>query len=119
MLYYFEICVLFYIVQQMYDLVVDVVFYFKFLFWMVGVWIWLVIDKGDYSEMLVDLVVFFKVFCESFGSCVLLWFVQNKIDMVYIDGLFKYFESIWMFWDVEGGCEVLFEVDFEFWSKLF
>jgi coenzyme Q-binding protein COQ10 len=107
-----------YTAQQMYDLVADVASYPKFLPWTAGARIRSVTDKGDHSEMLADLVVSFKVFRESFGSRVLLWPAQNKIDTAYIDGPFKHLESTWMFRDVEGGCEVSFEVDFEFRSKL-
>ena len=113
-----ETRVLPYTAQQMYDLVADVASYPKFLPWTAGARIRSVTDKGDHSEMLADLVVSFKVFRESFGSRVLLWPAQNKIDTAYIDGPFKHLESTWMFRDVEGGCEVSFEVDFEFRSKL-
>ncbi len=113
-----ETRVLPYTAQQMYDLVADVSSYPKFLPWTAGARIRSVTDKGDHSEMLADLVVSFKVFRESFGSRVLLWPAQNKIDTAYIDGPFKHLESTWMFRDVDGGCEVSFEVDFEFRSKL-
>jgi coenzyme Q-binding protein COQ10 len=113
-----ETRVLPYTAQQMYDLVADVASYPKFLPWTAGARIRSVTDKGDHSEMLADLVVSFKVFRESFGSRVLLWPAQNKIDTAYIDGPFKHLESTWMFRDVDGGCEVSFEVDFEFRSKL-
>lgn len=113
-----ETRVLPYTAQQMYDLVADVASYPKFLPWTAGARIRSVTDKDDHSEMLADLVVSFKVFRESFGSRVLLWPAQNKIDTAYIDGPFKHLESTWMFRDVEGGCEVSFEVDFEFRSKL-
>lgn len=113
-----ETRVLPYTAQQMYDLVADVASYPKFLPWTAGARIRSVTDKGDHSEMLADLVVSFKVFRESFGSRVLLWPAQNKIDTAYIDGPFKHLESTWMFRDVDGGCEVSFVVDFEFRSKL-
>lgn len=113
-----ETRVLPYTAQQMYDLVADVASYPKFLPWTAGARIRSVTDRGDHSEMLADLVVSFKVFRESFGSRVLLWPAQNKIDTAYIDGPFKHLESTWMFRDVDGGCEVSFEVDFEFRSKL-
>lgn len=64
--------------------------------------------------MLVDLVILFKVFCEKFGLCVMLFEGEKFIDIEYLDGLFKYFKFIWKFKDVEGGCEVDFFVDFEF-----
>ena len=113
-----ETRVLPYSAQQMYDLVADVASYPKFLPWTAGARIRSVTDKGSYREMLADLVVSFKVFRESFGSRVLLWPELQKIDTSYIDGPFKHLESTWQFRDVDGGCEVRFDVDFEFRSKL-
>ena len=63
-------------------------------------------------------MVSFKVFRERFGSRVLLWPEQRKIDTAYIDGPFKYLESMWQFKDTDGGCNVSFEVDFEFRNKI-
>ena len=68
--------------------------------------------------MLADLVISFKVFRETFGSRVLLWPGIRKIDTSYLDGPFKHLESTWQFRAAEGGCEVSFEVDFEFKNRL-
>ncbi len=113
-----ETRVLPYSAQQMYDLVADVANYPEFLPWTAAARIRSVEDKGDYSEMLADLVVSFKVFRERFGSQVLLWPEQKKIDTSYLDGPFKHLESTWQFMDVDGGCEVNFEVDFEFKNRI-
>ena len=113
-----ETRVLPYSAQQMYDLVADVANYPEFLPWTAAARIRSVEDKGDYSEMLADLVVSFKVFRERFGSKVLLWPEQKKIDTSYLDGPFKHLESTWQFRDVDGGCEVNFEVDFEFKNRI-
>ena len=75
-------------------------------------------DRGDHRVMLADLVISFKVFRESFGSRVLLFDDERRIDTAYIDGPFKHMESRWQFRDVEGGCEVRFDVDFEFRNRL-
>ncbi len=107
-----------YTAEQMFDLVADVANYPKFLPWTAAARIRSTQDKGDHSEMLADLVVSFKVFRERFGSRVLLWPDQNKIDTAYIDGPFKYLESTWQFTDTATGCDVSFEVDFEFKNKL-
>lgn len=113
-----ETRVLPYTAQQMYDLVADVANYSEFLPWTAAARIRSVTPKGDHNEMLADLVISFKVFREKFGSRVLLWPDQMKIDTSYLDGPFKYLESTWMFKDVEGGCEVDFSVDFEFRNRL-
>ena len=104
-----------YTAQQMYDLVSDVQSYPKFLPWNAAARIRSCDDMGDHEVMLADLVISFKVFRETFGSKVVLWPADKKIDTQYLDGPFKYMKSWWVFKDVEkGGCEVEFFVDFEF-----
>lgn len=107
-----------YTADQMYDLVADVANYPKFLPWTAAARVRSMTDKGDHVEMLADLVISFKVFRETFGSRVLLWPDISKIDTSYLDGPFKHLESTWQFREAEGGCEVSFEVDFEFKNRL-
>ena len=102
----------------MFDLVADVGSYPKFLPWTAAARIRSTTDKGDHKEMLADLVVSFKVFRERFGSRVVLWPELGKIDTAYIDGPFKYLESTWQFRGTDTGCDVSFEVNFEFRNKL-
>jgi len=105
--------------DQMYALVGDVANYPEFIPWTTAARIRSVTDKGDHREMLADLVVGFKMFRERFGSRVVLWDEKKKIDTEYIDGPFKHMISHWQFRDLEeGGCEVAFDVDFEFKNKL-
>ena len=113
-----ETRVLPYTAQQMYDLVGDVANYPKFLPWTAAARIRSTDDAGDHTVMLADLVISFKVFRERFGSKVVLWPAKKRIDTSYLDGPFKHMESCWHFADVDGGCEVTFEVDFEFRNKL-
>ncbi|PJE29302.1 Persistence and stress-resistance toxin PasT [Pseudooceanicola marinus] len=104
-----------YTAQQMYDLVADVGSYPKFLPWCAAARIRKVTPEGDHEVMDADLVISFKVFREKFGSRVVLWPEQMKIDTEYLDGPFRYMKSNWAFRDAEGGgCEVDFFVDFEF-----
>ncbi|WP_281982112.1 type II toxin-antitoxin system RatA family toxin [Thalassorhabdomicrobium marinisediminis] len=111
-----------YTAQQMYDLVADVGDYPKFLPWTAAARIRSTTDKGDHTEMLADLVISFKVFREQFGSRVLLWPEEKRIDTAYIDGPFKHMDSTWRFEDVleadGGGSLVHFDVDFEFRNRL-
>lgn len=107
-----------YTAQQMYDLVADVANYPKFLPWTAAARVRSVTDLGDHTVMLADLVISFKVFREKFGSRVTLWPDQMKIDTEYLDGPVRHLESEWRFEDVEGGCKVSFQVDFEFRSRL-
>lgn len=102
----------------MYDLVADVASYPKFLPWTAAARVRSVTDRGETEVMLADLVVSFKVFRESFGSEVTLWKDKSRIDTRYIDGPFRHLHSTWRFGDVAGGCEVSFEVDFEFRNRL-
>ena len=107
-----------YTADQMYDLVADVASYPQFLPWTAAARVRNRTDKGDYVEMLADLVISFKVFRETFGSRVRLWPALRKIETSYLDGPFKHLESTWLFKDLEDGCEVSFEVDFEFKNRL-
>ncbi|PUB19381.1 type II toxin-antitoxin system RatA family toxin [Yoonia sediminilitoris] len=107
-----------YTAQQMYDLVADVAKYPKFLPWTAAARVRSVTEEGDKSVMLADLVISFKVFREKFLSRVTLRPDSMRIDTEYLDGPFRHLESQWNFKDVEGGCEVSFEVDFEFKNRL-
>ena len=107
-----------YTADQMYNLVADVASYPQFLPWTAAARVRNRTDKGDYVEMLADLVISFKVFRETFGSRVRLWPALKKIETSYLDGPFKHLESTWLFKDLEDGCEVSFEVDFEFKNRL-
>ena len=101
--------------DQMFALVADVARYPEFLPWTAAARIRSrsAIDGGEL--MAADLVISFKVFRERFGSRVTLLPGQNRILTEYIDGPFKHLKSVWTFADrPEGGCEVGFEVDFEF-----
>ncbi len=100
--------------QQMYDLVADVARYPEFLPWTAAARVRSVTPDGEALIMAADLVISFKVFRERFGSRVVLWPNDLKIETDYLDGPFKYLHSHWAFRDLDGGCEVDFSVDFEF-----
>lgn len=104
--------------QAMYDLVGDVARYPEFLPWTAAARIRSRDDKGDRVVMLADLVISFKLFRESFGSKVTLWKTPLAIDTEYIDGPFKHMLSRWEFHEATGGCEVKFNVEFEFRNRL-
>lgn len=100
--------------QQMYDLVADVASYPQFLPWCSAARIRSTLPVEDSVVLEADLVISFKVFRERFGSRVVLWPEAKKIDTEYLDGPFKFMKSNWAFEDTEGGCNVVFFVDFEF-----
>jgi coenzyme Q-binding protein COQ10 len=97
-----------YTAQEMYDLVADVGSYPQFLPWTAAARIRSRTLRPDGSELMeADLVISFKVFRERFGSRVVLWPGEKKIDTEYLDGPFKYMRSNWAFRDREaGGCEI-------------
>lgn len=104
-----------YTATQMFDLVADVARYPEFLPWTAAARIRSrgPIEGGQVLEA--DLVISFKVFRERFGSRVVLYPGQGRILTEYLDGPFRHLKSVWSFHDLpEGGCEVAFEVDFEF-----
>ena len=107
-----------YSAAQMYDLVADVARYPEFLPWTAAARIRRETDLGDHIEMLADLVISFKVFRERFGSRVRLYPDEKRIETEYVDGPFRHMRSTWRFRDSDGGCEVEFEVDFEFRNRL-
>ena len=104
-----------YTAAQMYDLVADVASYPQFLPWTSAARIKsrAPVEGGEVMEA--DLVISFKVFRERFGSRVVLLPGQGRILTEYLDGPFKHLKSVWSFVDrPEGGCDVSFDVDFEF-----
>jgi coenzyme Q-binding protein COQ10 len=103
-----------YTAQQMYDLVADVGKYPEFLPWCAAARVRAREDRGDHEVMEADLVISFKVFRERFGSRVVLWPEDRKIETEYVDGPFRYMKSDWSFAEREDGCDVSFFVDFEF-----
>jgi coenzyme Q-binding protein COQ10 len=103
-----------YTALQMFSLVADVARYPEFLPWTAAARIKSQQDIAAGVLIEADLVISFKVFREKFGSRVVLFDDKSKILTEYIDGPFKQLTSEWKFKDVVGGCEVSFEVDFEF-----
>jgi coenzyme Q-binding protein COQ10 len=111
-----ELRVLPYTAQSIYDLVADVARYPEFLPWTAAARIRSQTPRIDGSVVMeADLVISFKVFRERFGSRVILWPDQKRIETEYLDGPFRHMRSDWSIRDLpEGGCEVRFFVDFEF-----
>jgi coenzyme Q-binding protein COQ10 len=114
-----ETRVLPYSARQMYELVADVARYPQFIPWITAARVRSVTPVDGGEVMLADLVVGFRMFRERFGSRVTLRPEMNEIETEYIDGPFKHLISHWRFRDVEsGGCEVAFDVDFEFRNRI-
>jgi len=107
-----------YSADEMYALIADVEAYPKFLPWCAGCRIR--DRRPEQTTEIIDaeLIISFKVFRERFGSRVTLMPEENRIDVAYLDGPFKYLKNFWHFKPVsDTECEVDFFVDFEFKSR--
>ena len=98
---------------QMFGLVADIESYPSFLPWCTDCRIY----KRDGNVLHADLKVGFKMVSESFKSRVRLDPVE-RIDIVYLDGPFRYLNSCWKFRPKDEGCLIDFSIDFEFRSLL-
>ena len=103
-----------YTAKEMFNLVADISSYPEFLPWCAAARVKKEIQQGAVKQIEADLVISFKVFREKFGSRVLLDTSNYVIETDYIDGPFRYMHSVWSFKNREEGCEVKFDVDFEF-----
>ena len=107
-----------YTAKEMFDLVADVSSYPEFLPWCAAARVRKEIQKGVVKQIEADLVISFKVFREKFGSRVILDASKFTIETEYLDGPFRHMHSVWSFNNSEQGCEVNFNVDFEFKSAI-
>ena len=103
---------------QIYALVADVARYPEFLPWNSAARIRTRGPCAGGEVMEAELVISFKVFRERFGSRVTLLPGQGRILTEYLDGPFRHLKSVWTFADRAQGCEVTFDVDFEFRNAL-
>lgn len=104
---------------EMYALVADVASYPEFLPWCTGARIRSRTPQPDGTEVIeAELVISFKVFRERFGSRVTLKPDENRVDVAYLEGPFKYLNNHWRFVPAgERACDLDFFVDFEFRSR--
>ena len=103
-----------YTAKEMFDLVADISAYPEFLPWCAAARVRKEMQKGEVMQIEADLIISFKVYREKFGSRVLLDTSNYVIETDYIDGPFRYMHSVWSVENCEEGCEVKFDVDFEF-----
>ncbi len=100
---------------QMFDLVADVRRYPEFLPWVIA----LRVRDDSATATVADMIVGFKGLRESFTSRVEKE-RPNRIQVEYVDGPLKYLRNDWCFEpDGQGGCRVVFCVDFQFKNRLF
>jgi coenzyme Q-binding protein COQ10 len=103
-----------YTAKEMFELVADISSYPEFLPWCAAARVRKELQQREIKHIEADLVISFKVFREKFGSRVILDTSKFTIETDYIDGPFKYMHSVWSFENSGQGCEVKFNVDFEF-----
>ncbi|WP_068110227.1 type II toxin-antitoxin system RatA family toxin [Tropicimonas marinistellae] len=107
-----------YSAQQMYDLVADIESYPKFLPWTAAARLRGQHPEGDVIVAIADMVISFKVFREKFGTRVTMDPLAGTIVSELVDGPFKCLISKWAFRDVEEGCQVDYNVEFEFRNRI-
>lgn len=102
--------------SQMFDLVLDVGQYPQFLPWCVATRVKSK-DAGDNGQMVADMAVGFKMLQERYTSRITFEHARH-IHVTDIGGPFKHLETDWVFIERADGCEVNFNIDFAFSSKL-
>ncbi len=100
--------------KQLFDMVADIERYPEFLPWCLATRI----RKREGNVIVADMAIGFKVFRERFTTRVALNPEQNRLDVTYAEGPFKYLNNHWVFAEHPDGCEIDFYVDFEFRSRL-
>jgi len=100
--------------EQMFDLVADVKRYPEFLPWVQA----MRVRRDAADETLADMVVGFKGLRETFTSRVTKARPET-IHVEYVDGPLRYLRNEWRFAPAPGGCEVGFQVAFEFRNRVF
>tara|TARA_B100000886_G_scaffold338168_1_gene300426 strand:+ start:2295 stop:2729 length:435 start_codon:yes stop_codon:yes gene_type:complete len=104
-----------YTAEQMHSLVLDIEKYPEFLPWCTNARI-LSRDLNK-NIILADLVIGFKAFSETFTSSV--YFETPELIVVNFEkGPFKYLMNNWRFCSIGSRCNVSFDIDFEFQSRI-
>lgn len=107
--------------RQMFDLVLDVAKYPEFLPWCVATRVKSK-DDADQGQMVADMAVGFKMLQERYTSRISFEAPgdagEGHIHVTDVGGPFKRLETDWRFRPNADGCEVEFNIDFEFSSAL-
>lgn len=98
-----------YTCEQMYDLVNDVEKYGEFLpYFSEGI-----VHHRDEDEVKATLVVSVSGMSKSFTTHNLLQ-TNKMIEIRLLDGPFSHLEGFWRFNEVPEGCQILFDLEFDF-----
>lgn len=98
--------------EELYDLVLDVLAYPKFLPWCAATRI----IKKDDKEITADMVISFIGFQEKYTSLIIK--DRDAIFTKAVDGPFNVLESSWKFTRLESSTKIEFSINFEFKSKI-
>ena len=104
---------------QMFALVADIERYPEFLPMCEALSIRSRRERDGVTLLVADMTVGYKAIRETFTSQVVLKPADNRIDVKYIDGPFKYLVNTWRFETASGGgTEIGFFIDYEFKSRV-
>jgi coenzyme Q-binding protein COQ10 len=105
--------------DQLFNLVGDVARYPEFVPWITSMQ---VKDErqldGGRTSLVAHAAVGFSFLKERFATGVLRTPVSRQIDVSLISGPFKLLQNRWRFQPHPAGCEVVFDIDFEFKAKV-
>jgi coenzyme Q-binding protein COQ10 len=111
--------VLTYTPDQLFRLVGDVAAYPDFVPWITSMRVDDATQVADgVSRLRADATVGFSFLKERFGTAVLRDANQRKITVDLISGPFRRLHNEWRFEPHAAGCEVVFDIDFEFKARL-
>lgn len=104
---------------QMFALVADIERYPEFLPMCEALSIRSRRERDGVTLLVADMTVGYKAIRETFTSQVVLKPADNRIDVKYIDGPFKYLVNTWRFETASGGgTEIGFFINYEFKSRV-
>jgi coenzyme Q-binding protein COQ10 len=76
-------------------------------------------ERDGQSVLVADMTVGYKAIRETFTSQVHLKPEENRIEVRYIDGPFKYLSNVWWFEQAEpAAANIHFSIEYEFRSRL-
>lgn len=105
--------------EQMFALVADVERYPEFLPMCEALTVRSRRDRDDITLLTADMTAGYKKIRETFTSQVVLKPAENRIDVKYIDGPFRYLTNLWRFEPAPGGGTIIhFFIDYEFRSRI-
>ncbi|MEM9810741.1 MAG: type II toxin-antitoxin system RatA family toxin [Pseudomonadota bacterium] len=104
--------------QDMYDLVLDVTDYPRFIPWVQALRVRSDENKEGLRLITADMVVKYSVFRETFRSEVTADPEAYTIDVRYVKGPLQNLANHWRFEGTEEGCVVDFKLDFAFKNRL-